>query len=530
MRHHLSSLLAASLLSILATAQEPACMWATSASFDQSASIFTQYPEYIIDADPVDGAVLFGMSVWVKNYSSDSYGRLQLIQYGSDGTVGWQREWSGSGTVSGLRYRADGMLVAMGEYLDSLRVDDDHLFSTSDNFPHAFIVAMDADGMTQWAIDLNEQFTQARRPRAPVFTAEGDLVFGLRSGTSRIVRMDMDGNVLGSITQSPTELHGIDVDAEGNLYVTGSCASSAGATFNGTTYVPGVSGNGYNRYLVRYRPDGTPAWARFSGDVTCTTSEVRQDGAGALYWAGLLFAEADFDTYHIDGPTNGSTPDFHLCKLDTAGNYLWVREGPDGNGNGAGPGLQQYLALGADGTILLAGTGKGTLAWDEGITVQINGASDPLLMGFDPDGTLHWCIHGDSNDQFDKAHGLGVGADGSIYITGVSRQTIAFGEQVIPITSNINTPFVVRYGYPSTSVAPVDRGEVVIHPVPATDRLFVSSGGSVRVMACMDALGRSVEVRLLNGSIDISALQPGTYMLTLEERGARRSVHRFVKH
>lgn len=135
MPHHTTTLLYAILLSTLSLAQEPVCTWATSAGFDQSASIFTQYPEYIIEADPVDGAVLFGMSVWVENYSSDSYGRLQLVHFGSDGTVGLQRDWWGSGTVSGLRYRADGRLVAMGEYLDSLRVDDDHLLSTSDNFP-----------------------------------------------------------------------------------------------------------------------------------------------------------------------------------------------------------------------------------------------------------------------------------------------------------------------------------------------------------------------------------------------------------
>lgn len=524
-------LLAFSSISLMSAvqAQSPACTWATSAVFDQSATIFTQTPDYLVATHPYDGAVLIGLSRWIENYSADTYGDLQLIHYASDGSIVWQTEWMGSGLASGLRGLPDGHVVAMGEFLDSLRFDAGLVLSTTDNFPHAFVALLTSSGDMEWAVDLNTSFNQAREPRSPRAAPDGAILFGLRSGGSKVVRMDMDGAVLSSIPQSPPALYSVDVDDEGNIYVTGSCASAAGVNFNGTTFIPDVSGSGYNRYLVRYRPDGSPAWARFSGDVTCTTSEARTDGQGSVYWAGLLFAEADFDTHHLNGPANGSTPDFHLCRLDTAGSYIWVREGPGGQGNGVGPGLAQYLDFDAQGSIVLAGMGKGTLLWEGGLELTMNGASDPLLMGFNSDGDLLYCKRGDSDDQFDKAHAVSSAPDGSLYIAGLSRRTIQFDDQSVTITSNTNTPFVARYADVGTSIQGEQVGEPILYPVPARDRLHVQSPWPLVLLECRDALGRSFNVTMRHGVIEIGSLPPGTYALLLKDSNGERYTSRFVK-
>lgn len=513
----------------LAQAQTPACTWATSAVFDQSATIFTQTPDYLVATHPYDGALLFGLSRWIENYSADTYGDLQVVHYASDGSIVWELEWTGSGLASGLRGLPDGHVVAMGEFLDSLRFDGTLALSTADNYPHAFVALLTATGDIEWAVDLNTSFNQAREPRSPRAAPDGAIVFGLRSGGSKVVRMDLDGVVLSSIAQSPPALYSVDVDDAGNIYVTGSCASAAGATFNGTTFIPGVSGSGYNRYLVRYRPDGSPAWARFSGDVTCTNSEARTDGQGSVYWAGLLFAEADFDTHHLNGPANGSTPDFHLCRLDTAGNYIWVREGPGGQGNGVGPGLAQYLDIDAQGSIVLAGMGKGTLLWEGGLELTMNGASDPLLMGFNSDGDLLYCKRGDSDDQFDKAHALSTAPDGSLYIAGLSRRTIQFDDQSVPITSNTNTPFVARFADTGTGIRGEPGGEPILYPVPARDQLHVQSLRTMILLECRDALGRSFALTMRQGVIEVGALPPGAYALLFKGSNGTRFTGRFVR-
>lgn len=517
------------LLPCFAQAQGPVCTWARSATFDQSGTTFPQSPDQLVAATADGGAVLFGVSRWVENYSGDSHGDLQVIHYDGEGEVLWMSIWSGSALATGLRNTPSGGVVAMGEYLDSLRFDQDHMLSTTDNFPHAFVARLDAGGAVEWAVDLNLMFSAARGPRSPVFNEAGELFFGLLSNGSRVVRMDQSGEVLGSIAQSPPAIYGVEVDPFGNIYVTGSCAAPSGASFNGVDFVPNVSGNGYNRYLVRYRSDGSPAWVKFSGDVTCSTSEVRYDGAGGLYWAGLLFAEADFDTYQLDGPSNGSTPDFHLCRLDTSGNYLWVREGPGGQGNGVGPGLQQYLAVDDAGRAIMAGQGKGLLVWEGGLTITVNGASDALLTCFGTDGEVLWCERGDSVDQFDRAHAVYIGSDGAIYVTGLSRQSITFDDQVVPSNGNTNTPFIARFADLSTATIDDAGAEDILYPSPVLDELYLRTERILSSVECVDAVGRVVAIRRTGATLDVSYLVPGSYCLVLHDVTGTTSVHRFVK-
>ncbi|MBL7946097.1 MAG: hypothetical protein JNN32_08510 [Flavobacteriales bacterium] len=512
-----------------AQAQGPLCTWARSATFDQSGTSFSQAPDQLVAASPEGGAVLFGVSRWVENYSGDSHGDLQVIHYDGDGGILWASNWSGSALATGLRCTPSGVVVALGEFLDSLRLDQDHLLSTTDNFPHAFVALLDVEGAVEWAVDLNLSFNEARGPRSPVFNEAGELLFGLLSDGSHVVRMDQEGQVLGSIAQSPPAIYGVEVDPFGNVYVTGSCAAPTGTSFNGVDFVPDVSGNGYNRYLVRYRPDGSPAWVKFSGDVTCSTSEVRYDGRGGLYWAGLLFAEADFDTYHVDGPSNGSNPDFHLCRLDTSGNYSWVREGPGGQDNGVGPGLQQYLAVDQAGHAIMAGQGKGVLVWEGGLTTTVNGASDVLLTCFDTEGDIVWCERGDSDDQFDRAHALDIGSDGAIYITGLSRQPITFDDQFVPTTGNTNTPFIARFADLSTSMVEGDGTDDLVYPCPVRDELHLRTDRVWSSVEGVDAVGRVVAVKGAAAGFDVSHLSPGSYSLILHDRNGARSIHRFIK-
>ncbi|MGV3638575.1 MAG: hypothetical protein ACO1NQ_13125 [Flavobacteriales bacterium] len=523
------SLAACVLLDLGAIAQIPACTWARSASFDQSGTIFTQYPDQLIAAVGSGGAALFGVSRWVENYSGDPYGDLQVVRYDADGGISWSTTWAGAGLATGLRGTPAGGVVAMGEFLDSLRLDPDHLLSTPDNAPHAFVAQLDAAGSVEWVVDLNSIFEEARGPRSPVFNQAGELLFGLLNAGSVVVRMDGSGELLGSIPQSPPAIYGVEVDPLDNIYVTGSCAAPTGATFNGVDFVPGVSGNGYNRYLVRYRSDGTPAWVKFSGDVTCSTSEVRYDGAGGLYWAGLLFAGATFDTYELDGPSNGSTPDFHLCKLDTSGNFMWVREGPGGQGNGVGPGLQQYLAVDEAGHVIMAGQGKGVLLWENGLTITVNGASDALLTCFDADGDILWCKRGDSVDQFDRAHALDIGSDGSIYLAGLSRQSIAFDDVVVPGNGIGNTPFVARFAALNTAVFDDRQAAEVVYPSPVRNELHIRTERKLAGATCMDALGRVVAMGSVSTAVDVSHLVPGSYRMVLYDVQGGRSVHHFVK-
>lgn len=527
------SLLLGALLawSTASSAQSPVCTWVAARPLDLSTSIFTQSPQYQLAAGADGGVWTMGMSTWVRNYSSYSYGTLHVAHATADGTIDHQLDWTGPALGYQMGHAPDGALFVAGEFLDSLVVDAEHALHTDDTFPHSFLVKLDAEGNTVWARDLNTSLGTVRMPRGLAFDAAGNMYLGVDTDDgTRIVKYDAQGDVVMTIEQNAPTLFCIDVDVLGYIYVTGSCAPPQNAMFGGVAFQPNVSGNGYNRYLVRYTPAGVPTWVKFSGDVTCSTSEVRSFGAEGVYWVGHLVGEAEFDGHQLNGPVNGGTPDMHLCRLDSAGNYAWAIEGPTAQSSGIGPGIQHYIELDGDGNLILAGSGKGTLDWGSTVVVS-NGLSDVLLTCYGPTGELLWAEQGVCAGQADQAHGVARSPDGALYVIGLIRQNITFGTQTLTAPSATNYPFVARFASDIGTGAPtVDQGpEVTLHPVPVDDILQVRTTVPIAQAACIDAMGRRSAVPMEHGTMDLQALAPGGYALELVLSDGQRVVRRFVK-
>lgn len=221
-------------------------------------------------------------------------------------------------------------------------------------------------------------------------------------------------------SSSYTSGNSIDIDAVGNLYLTG--------VFTGTTYfysAPSLSftpTGAQDAFVLKLDATGSVTWAKQFGDVgKC----VSVDAAGAVYTSGTFAGTADFDPNA--GTTNlvstGSS-DVFISKLDASGNFvLAVKLGGTSADN-----IYSHV-LDATGNIYSVGSFNGTADFDPGVGVSnlvSAGSADAFISKLDPSGNFVWASKIGGSLADDEAYSVILDANSNIYTTGVFRGTVDF--------------------------------------------------------------------------------------------------------
>jgi hypothetical protein len=120
--------------------------------------------------------------------------------------------------------------------------------------------------------------------------------------------------------------HGIEFDAEGNVYIEG-WFNSATAQFGSQT----LTNNGSNdAFVAKLDTDGTFLWARnFGGPGTEFLIGLAVEPGGNVYVGGSFEQTVDFDpdavqSGDVDILTSAGAGDAFVLKLDTDGDFQWV--------------------------------------------------------------------------------------------------------------------------------------------------------------------------------------------------------------
>ena len=160
-------------------------------------------------------------------------------------------------------------------------------------------------------------------------------------------------------------------------------------------------------------------------------SGVAVDGSGNVYTTGYFtgtVGTVDFDPGAGDfNLTSAGRSDIFVSKLDSAGNFVWVRQ-MGGTGSGQG----NDVAVDGSGNVYTTGNFSGTADFDPGAGVfnLTSGLSDILVSKLDSAGNFVWAksVGGRNNVTFLVAHGNGVAVDGSgnVYTTGFFEGTADF--------------------------------------------------------------------------------------------------------
>lgn len=187
-------------------------------------------------------------------------------------------------------------------------------------------------------------------------------------------------------------LYSMTVDAFDDLVITGSMIDSLlfdnGLRFNGS--------GGFDTYVAKYNTLGKLVWAkRIGGLLDDEPATVITDPQGFIYVAGRFQGTCDFNpdplqTYNLTSNNSGQA---FLLKLDTRGNFVWVKT-LEGMGNNNFNFTNRYTGMSLDhaGNLLLSGKFLYTVDLDPGPdTLSVfSGQTEVFIQKLDQNGNLIW--------------------------------------------------------------------------------------------------------------------------------------------
>lgn len=185
------------------------------------------------------------------------------------------------------------------------------------------------------------------------------------------------------------ECHDIDIDRDGNIYLTGFFLGGADWDPSAAIY-PLTSSSGGDAFICKLDSSGNFVWARQTGGSQAVTSySIAVDDSGNVFTTGFFDGTTDFNpgagTFYL---TVSGYSDIFVSKLDASGNFVWAKQmnGTDGEAG-------YSIDVDVSGNVYTTGTFWGTVDFDPGIgTFYLNspGEQDIYISKLDASGNFLW--------------------------------------------------------------------------------------------------------------------------------------------
>ncbi|UZR96533.1 LamG-like jellyroll fold domain-containing protein [Chondrinema litorale] len=306
----------------------------------------------------------------------------------------------------------------------------------------SFIQKQDSEGLLLWAKKIDtEIYSSATDLNANLYIV-GELEGTINLGTEEnpieftssgeqdaiIIKFDTDGNFLWlkqiGGAGSYTTTYSLDIDASGNVYVTGNFNETV--DFNPGEETFEMTSNGGNDIFVeKLDVDGNFVWAKQMGGSNYDTGySISIDENGNVFSSGYAQGTVDFDpsenTYELTSTYEGI---LYIQKLDTDGNFIWAQK-VESDGN-----IYTYaVSIDIYNNVFIYGTFEGTADFDASEDTYELTADDEniFIQKLDTDGNFIWArqIEGSIGDSYAKT--LETDEKGYVYATGNFSGTIDF--------------------------------------------------------------------------------------------------------
>ncbi len=292
---------------------------------------------------------------------------------------------------------------------------------TSDN---EYVIDMVVDHATDEIIvagyweggDLSSFFPASSSPSTDLSSSYG-------GSDGFVARYDSNGSPLWVFKvggNSNDEIAGVDLDGDGNIYITG-FYGVGDANFTGlTSSTPDsiVAGNtsGQNAFVAKYTPAGSLLWVRYSTGLLSSNSKDIEIVSDDLYITGSSSGLTEFTPYsRLFG--SGAT-DVFLVQYNLEGVCQWMVEAgsidTDAGGALVADNSGVYMLLDYEGWIL------NIYNKDDIYSGSLNnvdpGSEDIGILSFDREGNFRWARNIGANNN-DNAGGIDQDQD-SIYVVG----------------------------------------------------------------------------------------------------------------
>lgn len=293
------------------------------------------------------------------------------------------------------------------------------------------------------------------------------------------------------------------VDNDGNMYTTGQ--------FSGIVdFDPGIgvfnltSAGGTDCFIQKVNSEGNLIWVkRLGGSSEDVGYGISCDDQGHIYITGYFSDTVDFDGgVNTSNLTSIGYYDGYILKLDSNGNFNWVKQIPGSNtANGWSISIDEL------GNVYTAGAFDGTTDFDPGVGVTNLTSSAPFadvfIQKLDSNGNFLWVVQDAVRDLFNEVS-INYDNYGNVIITGSFRETVDFdpGPAVLNLTA-------------------IWTNDIFIQKLDSLGNLIWvkhmgSSGGEFGTAVTSDSYGNVLSTGFFGGQVDFD---PGSGVSMLNSVG-----------
>ena len=246
-----------------------------------------------------------------------------------------------------------------------------------------------------------------------------------------MLKLDASGNFLWVRAFGGTSNErgaSIDIDNSGNVYTTGYFEGTV--DFNPEAGVENhTSAGGEDVFIQKLNTSGNFIWAKaFGGTSNERGYSISIDNSGNVYTTGYFLDTVDFDpgTAIVNYTSAGGT-DIFIHKLDTSGNFVWVKTIGDTSWD-----YGSSITVDASGNIYTNGNYQGIVDFDPGAgTHYLNSTQgrDAFVQKMDTSGNFLWAktMGGILNV---RSSAINTDASGNVYSAGYFEGTVDFSPDI----------------------------------------------------------------------------------------------------
>ncbi len=443
------------------------------------------------------------------NYS-EIFGDLFYNKYDNLGQLLFSKTITGKAQVYDIQSDSSGNIYVAAAYIQSITIDNTTISSTSQGV-NPLLLKFSASGILLWQIEISSFNTSINHFNSiAIDSADAVYICYDNYNYSYVKKLDANGTVLLTIEQQNVSLiSSVSVDNEGYIYTAGACANSNAKYANVTVAAP----FSYNTYVAKYSPTGVYQWVKYVQDITCSNPQVRAKSQNEVYFSSTLYGAYSFGSITAQGPNSGY--DFFIAKLNSTGNFQWVREIPITGS--AFIGKRKFLNLDYLGNIYFAGSTSGTVNWGNNISTVASIYQDGLILKYDPNGTIVMAktAGGTDTDRFD---GVTTNNLGDIFVSGIARGTSNFDAiQHLESDPFKFYPFLAKINISNLNYSEFDYEAIIVYPNPTKDYFNIKNAKMYSKGEIYTILGSKIKEFEINASpISIQELSNGTYFIKLD--------------
>jgi len=230
----------------------------------------------------------------------------------------------------------------------------------------------------------------------------------------------------------------IATDLNGNVYTTGYFTGSIDLDPGVATLSVNSSGL-QDIFISKLDLNGNLIWAKKIGGLGNDIAySITIDNNGSIYLTGAFHNVVDFDPgagMQYLYSASSSSQDIFILKLDTSGNFIWVKSFEGSGYYDAFGNLYDAISTGygvqtdTNGNVICTGGFLGALDFDPGAaiyTMSSLSVSNVFIVKLDSLGNFIWARSMGENKKGDEAYSIAVDHSGNIYTTGVFADTADF--------------------------------------------------------------------------------------------------------